>query len=310
LFLFFLSTPHTTLCTPAPTIAPFRIPAAKFSEKRIGIENIPEGKPDREVVFFRLFSFKSCCLEFPMSEFAERTSSAARSSQRVDELDHQIAAVRAKLTPLQERTESLNRQAVEVRKQLGEMAERLTAFGAEVVAVQREILDTDKIIDSVVGGLDGIRTEIANAAALEAAHQTLSSMFGEAFQVVSRFFDTAQRLGLVGKDVVGTRSIPSISTAVSTVASLQEPVTVDEAPVVEEAPVITEEPVVAMEPIARSLPDAIKLSDWSAPLETDDMPPPVELPPLPDVSAAEDDDDSDLKDVEELLAGLSTPIST
>jgi len=254
-----------------------------------------------------------------MTELTEATSSAVRSSQCVDELERQIAAARAKLVPLRERTESLNHQAVEVRKQLGELAERLTTFGAEVVAIHREILDTDEIIDSVVGGLDGVRTEISNAAAIETAHQTLSSMFGEAFQVVSRFFDTAQRLGLVGKDVVEIRTIAPITSPDTPEPVVDEPPVVKE-PVVEEPvveePVITEEsavieaPDVVEEPIVDSLPDSAELVDWSAPLETDNVLSPVELPPLPDISASEEEDDSDLKDVEALLAGLSTPIST
>ena len=260
-----------------------------------------------------------------MTEPAETT--AARLPQRIDELDRQIAVAKAKLAPLKERTDAMNQQVVEVRKQLGELAERLTAFGAEVAAVQREIFDTDQVLDTVAAGLVDVRSETTNAVALEAAHQTLSSMFGEAFQVVSRFFDTAQRLGLVGKDIAEPRVIPPISPSPPTEEFQQEPFAVEELPIIEEQPVaeevpvveepvaieeptVVEEPPVVEEPVNEAFLGATELADWQPPLETDELPLPPELPPLPNVSDTEDEDESDIKDVEDLLAGLSMPILT
>ena len=257
-----------------------------------------------------------------MTEFAETTS--ARSSQRIDDLDCQIAVAKAKLAPLKDRTNAMNQQVVEVRKQLGELTERLTAFGAEVDAVQREIIDTGQVLDAVAVGLVDVRSETTNAAALEAAHQTLSSMFGEAFQVVSRFFETAQRLGLVGKDIAEPRVIPPISPLPPTEDFQQEPealpiveeqLVAEEASIVEEPdtveePTVAEEPPVVEEPASNAFLGATELADWQPPPETDELPLPPELPPLPDVSDTEDEDESDIKDVEDLLAGLSMPILT
>ena len=218
----------------------------------------------------------------------ETTPSPNRLPHQIDDLDRQIAAAKAKLASLKERTDSLDRHAEDAQKQLGELVERLTAFGAEVIAIQQEIIEADRLFDAVSVGLGDVRAEAGNAAVLEATHQTLSTMFGEAFQVVSRFFETAQRLGLVGKDA----AIPF------------PPYTPSLSPLPEEAPSVVEEPP------KDSFLNATELADWHATLETDGMPPPVAMPPLPDVSVTDSETDSNIKDVEALLAGLSTPIST
>ena len=222
-----------------------------------------------------------------MTEHTETTHATDRLPRQIDDLDRQVAAAKAKLVPLKERIDTLSRHAVDVQKQLGELTERLTMFGTEVATVQQGVLEADQLFDAVSAGLADVRTEAGNAAALEATHQTLSTMFGEAFQVVSRFFETAQRLGLVGKD--STISFPSSPPSLS--------------PLPEEMPTAVEEPT------KDACLDATELADWHANLETDDMPSPVAMPPLPDVSVADDETDNDIKDVEALLAGLSVPIS-
>ena len=226
------------------------------------------------------------------------TDQTKTTSDRIDDLDRLLTAAKAKLAPLKERTESLNEQSVVVRKQLGELVERLTAFSAEVAAVQQEVLDTDKIFDAVAIGLVDARGATERAANLEAANQTLSSMFGEAFQVVSRFFETAQRLGLVAKNT--TEPDPSVS------LPPQEPAACEEPKVVEET-----EYRLKGEPGASSFLDVKELADLQSSLPDATEVSPVELPQLPDVASNSDEEESDdIKDVEALLAELSVPIST
>ena len=218
------------------------------------------------------------------------TDHAETTSDRIDAINRQIAAAKAKLAPLKERTDSLNEQAVDVCKQLGELTERLTTFCAEVVTVQQEVLAVDKIFDAVAVGLVDVTTAAERAVDLESANQTLSSMFGEAFQVVSRFFETAQRLGLVANDT----AIPCPSV-----------------PLPRPEPIAVEEPEVVEEPEYRlngnSFLDVAELANLQPSLPDVAEITPVELPQLN--GTAEEEENDDIKDVEALLAGLSEPIS-
>ena len=214
-----------------------------------------------------------------MTEHAETTS--AHLPQRIDDLDRQVTAAKTKLVLL---------------------VERLAAVEADVIAVRQELLDTHEIFNAVADTVADAKAVTGHAASLEAANQTLSSMFGEAFQVVSRFFETAQRLGLVGKDIVEAAPL-SLPPPI-----LQEPVGPE--PVSLPEPMVAEEPPIVMESADDSFLGSAELADWSTPLDVVDLPPPVDLPPLPDISTPENEETSDIQDVEALLAELSMPIST
>lgn len=273
--------------------------------------------------------------------------------EHLNTLERQIVAAKEKLAPLGERTVKLNQHADAVRKQLSDLATILGAFEAEIAVVEKEIAGLSQVFDGVAQGLGQVRaeaqSEAGGTAELAAAHERITSMFSEAFPVVSRFFDTAKKLGLVAKDhslqaisnleaAVDSKLTQHVEESIPVAEPIAEPVAEQiPEPVVESLPTAVEhnEPEIAAyehaamqhhpvehlhhvveEPaehhaVKHSVPEIPTLADIDAALgKENDAETPVHLPPLPDVSVADEADNADSDAVEAMLADLSKPIST
>ncbi len=231
--------------------------------------------------------------------------------------ENHVNEILGQWSPLIGRLEKLDRE-------LSGVSETITRLSQESQAVRGEIGTARQGLEQVLAILAETKTEGADLTAKQEENEhlcnTLTSMFGEAFQVVSRFLETAQKIGIIDKNK--TQEILDHASATETIV---EPVT--DAPVVEEAiePVaeetvieeaiepiaaepaveevvepITAEPVVeeAIEPIAEEpvvedtvgeqLADILEdeLPGTSSETETDLEPP--TMPGLPDVTSATD----------------------
>ncbi len=237
--------------------------------------------------------------------------------KHLNNLEQQITTAKGKLAPLAERTAKLNQHADAVRQHLASLTTILGAFETEISDVEKEIAGLGQLFDGVAQGLVTAKSEAGGNAEIAAAHAAVASMFTEAFPAVTRFFDTAKKLGLVAQD----SSMPTVPKSM-----IAEPVaspTGDAVAKVSEVPEIPE-PIEAPAPEASVLghndepqavqppvPEIPSLADIDAVLGNDHTEEtPVHLPPLPDVSAADAADDTDSEAVEAMLADLSKPIST
>ncbi len=122
-----------------------------------------------------------------MSQFIEKLSA----------VESQIAALRQKLEPLSVRAENLSQTAAGVAEQVKNFHEESSALLADVAAAQG-------IFTSILTAFGEVKSEGGQISARAEENQricdSMTTMFGETFQVVSRFLDTAKNLGIVKAD--------------------------------------------------------------------------------------------------------------
>ncbi|MDR0390755.1 MAG: hypothetical protein LBH59_02530 [Planctomycetaceae bacterium] len=106
----------------------------------------------------------------------------------------QLNELRARFAPLGERVELLNKKVDLISQSVAELVN-------EMVEVKTIANDSANAFDSIVGVLVEVEAEsdqiCRNVEENEVLRESMTSMFGEAFNVVSKFIDTAKHIGII-----------------------------------------------------------------------------------------------------------------
>jgi hypothetical protein len=109
----------------------------------------------------------------------------------------QLNELRARFAPLGERVELLNKKVDSISQSVAELVN-------EMVEVKTIANDSANAFDSIVGVLVEVEAEsdqiCRNVEENEVLRTSMTSMFGEAFNVVSKFIDTAKHIGIIDDD--------------------------------------------------------------------------------------------------------------
>ena len=138
--------------------------------------------------------------------------------EKLAAIEKEVAVIQPKMMPLTERIADLDQK-------VAGLAEQLTGIAEESAAVKQDI-------ELTRNGLARIQTLIGESKAeseqLVAGQEenlqrceTMTAVFGEAFQAVSKFFETAQRMGLTDQAkavFLNAPSLPEVPTAQSSVS--------------------------------------------------------------------------------------------
>lgn len=213
-----------------------------------------------------------------MSTFAEKLSG----------VEEQIRTLRTKIDPLAEKADGL-------KSFVDDISSRVKTAEQESGQLVDELNGMRSGIDSLLSVLseanaEGVQIDAKQKESQE-LHDSLTEMFGEAFQVVSRFFDTAQKLGLVDKGktpkFLEKNELEAIKEAMAEPeTAISEPeaaeAVVAEAPVAPEPEAVTPEPApetVEVEAPVVAEPEAVTPEPEAEPVE-------VEVPVMPEPEAA------------------------
>ncbi|MDR0705474.1 MAG: hypothetical protein LBF88_10870 [Planctomycetaceae bacterium] len=117
--------------------------------------------------------------------------------EKIVAVEEQIALIQSKMVPLTSKVEMLNRK-------IDGFSGLLAEITGETKIIQQEINSTQQgleLIQTLVGKTkkEGEQIE-ADQNENKHLYESMTEMFGEAFQVVSRFFETAQKIGIVDKE--------------------------------------------------------------------------------------------------------------
>ncbi|MDR1289803.1 MAG: hypothetical protein LBK06_01230 [Planctomycetaceae bacterium] len=106
----------------------------------------------------------------------------------------QLNELRAKFAPLSERVDKLNRKADSI-------AQSVTELVNEIIEVKNIVDGSANVFDSIIGTLGDVEKESEqinrNIDENNELRESMTSIFGEAFSVVSRFIDTAKHIGII-----------------------------------------------------------------------------------------------------------------
>jgi regulator of replication initiation timing len=109
-------------------------------------------------------------------------------------IEKEVGLIQPRISPLVEKIEALNQKIETFTKQLAEI-------GAEAASIQQEVGSTQQGFAKIQSLIAETRSESEQFVAGQEENQqrceTMTAVFGEAFQVVSRFLATAQKMGLV-----------------------------------------------------------------------------------------------------------------
>lgn len=149
-------------------------------------------------------------------------------------IEDRLKTLRSQLLPLEDEVRQWNRR-------IDACFEQLKELGSESNTLQEKIAGTATGFDEVFALLAGAKNEGRQIAEEQRENQhlrdSMTSMFSEAFQVVSRFVDTAQKIGILDKE-------KAASFLAAKKRDLEKAEATDEAPAIkaEEASIV--EPVV------------------------------------------------------------------
>lgn len=240
---------------------------------------------------------------------------------KISVIEEQFALVQTKAAPLASRLTNLN-QAVQT------LTDQIEDVGRETLNVQNEFDEMQASLEAIRNILYEVKQEgvelTEQQAETKQVCESLTTMFGEAFQVVSRFMETTQRMGIAKEEVppavltktvadeIVTKQEPAVEQVLES-----EPVEVGygevtkiedtEPPVEEETkPAVTEntEPAPAGEETFKEL----AAEDMAAQLKVPPLPlnEPVPLPATSEVAELTEEEEQKL---ENLLMDLSVPIT-
>ncbi|MDR0610937.1 MAG: hypothetical protein LBG58_12555 [Planctomycetaceae bacterium] len=162
--------------------------------------------------------------------------------EKIVAVEERIVLLKSKMTPLTSKVEMLNQK-------IDGFSGLLAEITGETNTIQQEINSAQQGLEMIQTLINEIKMEgeqiTANQNENKHLYESMTEMFGEAFQVVSRFFETAQKIGIVDKEktpdfrIFQQQSIPTESAV-----SLSEPV----------IPSVTKEPMIEQisEPVVES----------------------------------------------------------
>lgn len=137
-------------------------------------------------------------IELKMSpEQAVWSFNMSNIADTIASLESKIANLHAQWAPLSTRSDHLNRKVNDLLTQALEI-------GSEATAIHEEIVSVFASLESLATTVREAKSEGEQVDRQQQMDQqfreSMTSMFGEAFQVVSRFMDTAQRIGILDKE--------------------------------------------------------------------------------------------------------------
>ncbi|MCL2005915.1 MAG: hypothetical protein FWG73_07085, partial [Planctomycetaceae bacterium] len=108
-------------------------------------------------------------------------------------IEREVAAIQPKMAPLTERIADLD-------KKISDFAQQITGFAEESASVKNDIELTQQSLTKILSLIGESKTESEQLVAGQEENiqrcETMTAVFGAAFQAVSQFFETAQRMGL------------------------------------------------------------------------------------------------------------------
>ena len=171
--------------------------------------------------------------------------------EKLAAIEKEVAAIQPKMAPLTERISALDQK-------VADFAQQLTGIAEESASVKQDIELTQQCLARIQTLISESKVESEQLVAGQEENlqrcETMTAVFGAAFQAVSQFFETAQRMGLAdqAKAVFLTppsNSIPSAPIPAVPPASESPPAAPDE-PVIEAAP--AEEPAIPEPPMVET----------------------------------------------------------
>ncbi|MDR2441367.1 MAG: hypothetical protein LBE12_18555 [Planctomycetaceae bacterium] len=214
--------------------------------------------------------------------------------EKITVVEEQMALIQSKIIPLASKAEMLNQKIEKV-------SGLLTEITGETNMIQQEINSFQQILDSIRKLLAETKTEgeqiTADQDENKYLYESMTEMFGEAFQVVSRFFETARKIGIVDKEKVTnflalqqqiakpeTKPVTAISESTPKLTPEPTPEPISE-PIISS---VTEEPVIekTLEPIVE-IPNAPELQEPAITAETLNQFVETETKELPDENKIE-----------------------
>lgn len=201
--------------------------------------------------------------------------------EKIAVVEEQVALIQSKIVPLTSKVETLNRK-------IEGFSGLLTEITGETNSIQQEFNSFQQKLESIQNLLAETKTEgehlCADQDENKHLYESMTEMFGEAFQVVSRFFETARKIGIVDKE----KETNFLALQQQILKPETKPVTAVSELITEPIiPSVTEEPVIekTSEPIVE-IPKAPELQEPTltagTPAETPDHFVETETPELPD----------------------------
>jgi len=228
--------------------------------------------------------------------------------EKLAAIEKEVAAIQPKMAPLTERIADLDQKVAGFAQQLSGIAEESAAVKQDIELTRKSLARIQTLI-----GESKVESEQLAAGQEENLQrcETMTAVFGAAFQAVSQFFETAQRMGLADQAkavFLNSSSPPAVSvpppipnsvadTAPVEVPTLESPTVsqpVDEMPLIDELPP-------ASEPIPAETVSVESVTEEEPPaLETPTAEPPtMESPEETESALSEADFDSVMPDTEE-----------
>jgi regulator of replication initiation timing len=252
--------------------------------------------------------------------------------EKLAAIEKEIATIQPKMAPLTERIVDLDQKITHFARQLTSIAEESAAVKHDIELTRQSLSRIQTLIgESKVESEQLVAGQEANLQRCE----TMTAVFGAAFQAVSQFFETAQRMGLA--DQAQAIFLNPISAPMPTAP----PVTSATPPPVMELPndestlsdsdfEVTKHDFCEPESVAWSMPD---LPNVAAPLEIDSvhsdsdsaaladaepaseiasqlevLPLDLSIPALPELSESAELEDDD-QEIEAMLATMMAPVT-
>jgi len=175
--------------------------------------------------------------------------------EKLAAIEKEIAAIQPKMEPITERIAALDQKVVG-------FAHQLTSLAEESAAVKQDIELTRQSLTRIQTLIGESRAESEQLVAGQEENlqrcETMTAVFGAAFQAVSQFFETAQRMGLADQakavflppsSVPATFTLPQVPIAVPAPVSDFTPVAPPASESLEAESSLPEQPSAVKEPV-------------------------------------------------------------
>jgi regulator of replication initiation timing len=239
--------------------------------------------------------------------------------EKLAAIEKEVAAIQPKIEPMSARIDALHQKTAAFVRQIADIAAETSAVKEEVDAAREGLRKIQSLISES-------KTESEQLAAGQEESiqrcETMTAVFGAAFQAVSQFFDAAQKMGLADQaktvfpalpalplpETSAARPLPDTGQAAPDSTSVPEAVPEQPVPVSAEAvpentlentPENTDTDV----PFSESDFDAV--SATTTPI-TETAPEAVPLPALPDVAAIPEPAEMECEHIDALGGGIDS----
>ena len=180
--------------------------------------------------------------------------------EKLAAIEKEVAAIQPKMVPLTQRIADLDHKVAGFAQQLAGIAEESAAVKNDIELTQHSLNRIQTLIgESKVESEQLVAGQEENLQRCE----TMTAVFGAAFQAVSQFFEAAQKMGLADQaKAVFLAPPPNIPIPQSPTPITEEPIAeepITEEPIVEEP--IVEEPIVE-EPAVAGMDSVLTESDF------------------------------------------------